>query len=581
MRRLRASSFSLRVSPQARASYLVLSRISRTFSITASRPSPGEYRRSDFSGQGYTSVYEPGLPPNGPLGGASLVGPPRVVPSKLKEHLDKYVVGQERAKKKLCTAIYNHYQRIQELQRLEDERAELDAQEQRQKMGHRHPIEDEYPGQEQTVEYHPPVTPFPEPTPSPIEAPLPEDRGQLGIQKSNVLLLGPSGVGKTYMVKTLAQVLNVPFSVSACTSFTSAGYIGEDVEACVQRLLAAAKYDVAEAERGIIFLDEIDKIATAKVNHGKDVGGEGVQQALLSIIEGTTLQIQGKAERGPSGRWLEGPKSPPPPGAGKETYTVRTDNILFICAGAFVNLGKIIQDRIAKGSMGFGAAVRSSKPESGVHETLVKGDDALFKKHLPFYVAPDTSPAGRVSKSLQTFNLLDLVEPADLQKYGMIPEFLGRIPTLCALSALDEDALVRVLTEPQNSLIRQYEQLFRNSGVELRFTTASLREIAKRALNMGTGARGLRVVLERMLEESMYAAPGSCIKHILITREVAQLKTAPLHFERGQSRSFYNTWNHEEALWEDEIRQLTEPDHPSSFQEYRKQGLMAGAGGCM
>jgi ATP-dependent Clp protease ATP-binding subunit ClpX len=332
------------------------------------------------------------------------------------------------------------------------------------------------------------------------------------------------------MVKTLARVLDVPFSISNCTSFTQAGYIGEDAETCVQRLLAAADYDVEAAERGIIILDEIDKIATAKMAHGKDVGGEGVQQALLGIIEGTTLQIQAKPERGGSGRSPgsgyspgsphDGSRGPgagagvPPPGGRGEVYNVRTDNILFICAGAFVNLHKVILERISKGSIGFGASVRSSNPEPGSHDTMLKGEDALFKKHLPFYIPPDTGDtaqptnAQKPTSAATMYNMLDLVEPIDLQKYGMIPELVGRIPTLCAVSALDEEALVRVLTEPRNSLIRQYEQLFRNSGVELRFTRAALREMAKRASGMGTGARGLRTVLERMLEETMFEAPG-------------------------------------------------------------------------
>lgn len=390
---------------------------------------------------------------------------------------------------------------------------------------------DEFPGQHTTVNMNP-VQPIPQSPPSTKFRPSAiADHGPPSIEKSNVLLLGPSGVGKTLMVKTLARVLDVPFSISNCTSFTQAGYIGEDAETCVARLLAAADYDVEAAERGIIILDEIDKIATAKMAHGKDVGGEGVQQALLGIIEGTTLQIQAKPERAsvkgpgsgyPPGSPHDGSRGPgagagiPPPGGKGEVYNVRTDNILFICAGAFVNLHKVILERISKGSIGFGASVRSSNPEPGSHETMLKGEDALFKKHLPFYIPPDTEDT-RLSQSTQQstasaaknmYNMLDLVEPTDLQKYGMIPELIGRIPTLCAVSALDEDALVRVLTEPRNSLIRQYEQLFRNSGIELRFTNYALRGMAKRASGMGTGARGLRTVLERMLEETMFEAPG-------------------------------------------------------------------------
>ena len=336
------------------------------------------------------------------------------------------------------------------------------------------------------------------------------------------------------MAKTLARVLAVPFSMSDCTPFTQAGYIGEDAEVCVQRLLAAANYDVAAAERGIICLDEIDKISTAKVSHGKDVGGEGVQQALLKIIEGTTLQIQAKQEkaaRGPGSPMNNYPTNSPlsggmmPPSSSSnsgnntssgpskaETYNVRTDNILFICAGAFIGLQKVIMNRIARGSIGFNSPIRSSSSSSsiasGSKDTIISvksgsAESKMFEKHLPFFSpqAPDQAP-------LTEYNPLDLVEPADLQTYGLIPELVGRIPVSAALSALDEEALVRVLTEPRNSLMRQYEQLFQLSGVELRFTRGALREVAKGSLQMGTGARGLRTVCERLLTETMFEAPG-------------------------------------------------------------------------
>ncbi len=386
---------------------------------------------------------------------------------------------------------------------------------------------DEYPGHQQAIPLHPPS--------SGLGAPPINDPSPLTLEKANILLLGPSGVGKTLMAKTLARVLSVPFSMSDCTPFTQAGYIGEDAEICVSRLLAAANYDVAAAERGIICLDEIDKISTAKVSHGKDVGGEGVQQALLKIIEGTTLQIQAKQEksaRGPgaptssyptnsplSGGMMGGPSSTSS-GSGNnssgpskaETYNVRTDNILFICAGAFVGLQKVVMNRIAKGSIGFGSPIRSSSSPSGSagnRDTTISvktgsEESKLYEKHLPFFTtqSPDQAP-------LTEYNPLDLVEPTDLQTYGLIPELVGRIPVSAALSALDEEALVRVLTEPRNSLMRQYEQLFQLSGVELRFTRGALREVAKSALDMGTGARGLRTVCERLLTETMFEAPGT------------------------------------------------------------------------
>jgi ATP-dependent Clp protease ATP-binding subunit ClpX len=437
------------------------------------------------------------------------------------------------------------------------------------------------------------------------------------------------------MAKTLARILAVPFSMSDCTPFTQAGYIGEDAEICVQRLLATANYDVAAAERGIICLDEIDKISAAKVSHGKDVGGEGVQQALLKIIEGTTLQIQAKQEksaRGPgsptsgyptnsplSGGMMGGPSS----GSGSsntssgpsksETYNVRTDNILFICAGAFVGLQKTVMNRIARGSIGFGSPIRASSNASGTsagnRDTTISvktgsEESKMFEKHLPFFStqSPDQAP-------LTEYNPLDLVEPTDLQNYGLIPELVGRIPVSAALSALDEKALIRVLTEPRNSLIRQYEQLFQLSGVELRITRGALREVAKSALDMGTGARGLRTVCERLLTETMFEAPGtsdfpltppsllhtndplpgSSIKYVLITEAVAQRKTAPIYLARGQQHRFQSLIATEEEEWDARNNKGKKEDSDGgesddgegsgglgSFQEYREKSTAAG-----
>jgi len=383
------------------------------------------------------------------------------------------------------------------------------------------------------------------------------------------------------MAKTLARVLSVPFSMSDCTPFTQAGYIGEDAEICVQRLLAASNYDVAAAERGIICLDEIDKISTAKASHGKDVGGEGVQQALLKIIEGTTLQIQSKQEKSSSSRSpnpstnyptnspLSGGVMSPTRSSSSgsnttsgpskaETYTVRTDNILFICCGAFVGLQKTIMNRLAKGSIGFNSPIRSSSrlssPSTGPSETSISvragsEESKLFEKHLPFFTT--TTPDNR----LQHYNPLDLLEPTDLQTYGLIPELVGRIPVSAALSALDEESLVRVLVEPRHSLIRQYEQLFQLSGVELRFTRGALREIAKTALGMGTGARGLRTVCERLLTETMFEAPGSSIRYVLVTERVAKREAAPVYMARGQQHKFHGVLAHEEEEWEARMKE--------------------------
>ena len=427
---------------------------------------------------------------------------------------------------------------------------------------------DEFPGHRQAIPLHPPT--------SSIGSPPLFDPSPTTLDKTNILLLGPSGVGKTLMAKTLARVLSVPFSMSDCTPFTQAGYIGEDAEICVQRLLAASNYDVTAAERGIICLDEIDKISTAKASHGKDVGGEGVQQALLKIIEGTTLQIQSKQERSSSSRnpnpSTNYPTNSPLSGgvmsptrssssgsnttsgpSKAETYTVRTDNILFICCGAFVGLQKTIMNRLAKGSIGFNSPIRSSSrlssPSTGPSETTISvragsEESKLFEKHLPFFTT--TSPDNK----LQHYNPLDLLEPTDLQTYGLIPELVGRIPVSAALSALDEESLVRVLVEPRNSLIRQYEQLFQLSGVELRFTRGALREIARTALGMGTGARGLRTVCERLLTETMFEAPGSSIRYVLVTERVARREAAPVYMARGQQHKFHGVLAEEEEEWE-------------------------------
>lgn len=442
------------------------------------------------------------------------------------------------------------------------------------------------------------------------------DSSPLTLDKANILLLGPSGVGKTLMAKTLARVLAVPFSMSDCTPFTQAGYIGEDAEICVQRLLAAANYDVAAAERGIICLDEIDKISTAKVSHGKDVGGEGVQQALLKIIEGTTLQIQAKQEKSSSSRSgspgssstttfptnsplsggvMGGPtsssSSPNNNSSGPskpETYNVRTDNILFIFAGAFVGLQKLILNRIAKGSIGFNSPIRSPSSSNNTNnQTTItvspnSSESKLFEKHLPFFTTTTPSPPG----AQREYNPLDLVEPTDLQSYGLIPELVGRIPVSAALSALDQDALVRVLTEPRNSIIRQYEQLFSLSGVELCFTRGALREIASSSLGMGTGARGLRTVCERLLTETMFEAPGSSIKHVLITAAVARRECAPVYLARGQQHKFQALIAAEEE--EFEAKNKLERGEGTgggdgggqgtagSFEEYREKSKAAG-----
>ncbi|KAI5207730.1 ClpX, ATPase regulatory subunit [Aureobasidium subglaciale] len=577
----------------------------RTLHSSAATLSSSSDFRSSLSGQGFTGYYEPG-DTEGPLRKASNIGAPKITPRALKRHLDQFVVGQERAKKVLSSTIYNHYQRIQEIQRQDEEAQELLE---RQARRSRHPVEDEFPGHHATIHSH--IHAWVPPSPPPTSSTL-EDSSPLTIEKSNIMLLGPSGVGKTLMAKTLARVLDVPFSMSDCTPFTQAGYIGEDADVCVQRLLAAANYDVEKAEHGIICLDEIDKIATAKVSNGKDVGGEGVQQALLKIIEGTTLQIQAKQERGnnsgrnnnqyPNGSPTNSPLSGgggaaggigQPPGK-SEVFNVNTSNILFICTGAFSGLHKTILDRVAKGGIGFGANVRSStSQDGGAQETTITDDDEMIRKHLPYYMPPTSeehpyNPSSKGKKA--TYNILDLVEPQDLQKYGMIPELVGRIPISCALSALDVNALVKVLTEPRNSLLKQYEQLFQLSSIELRITSAALHAIAETAYSMGTGARGLRTVLERLLGDSMFEAPGSDIKHIAITEDVAKRSSPALYFTREGKTRFNALIVREEEDWEDRKRgeEPTESDferraransrggHATTFEEYRQKATAAG-----
>lgn len=342
-------------------------------------------------------------------------------PKEIKEFLDQYVIGQDKTKKVLSVAVYNHYKRID----------------------------------------HEDVS------------------GDVELQKSNILMVGPTGSGKTFLVQNLARILNVPFAVADATSLTEAGYVGEDVETILLKLIQAADNDIEAAERGIIYIDEIDKIARKSENPSitRDVSGEGVQQALLKVIEGTNASV-------------------PPQGGRKhphqECLHIDTTNILFICGGAFDGVEKIISDRIGKKGLGFGAQIESKK-------------------------------------DVNLTELLNQMIPQDLLKFGLIPEFVGRLPVFTTLDQLDKATLIKILTEPKNALTKQYQMLFGFDNVELEFTSEAIEAIADKAIERNTGARGLRSIIEESMSDIMFETPSDdTINKVIITKECITDKAAPI-----------------------------------------------------
>ncbi|KAI0398931.1 P-loop containing nucleoside triphosphate hydrolase protein [Xylaria palmicola] len=482
-------------------------------------------RTSNFN-SGFTSSYDPTEEGGrGPMFSKTSPGVPRFYPRDLKRRVDEYVVGQDRAKKTISAVIFNHYQNIRRRQYQEEQLRKREEKLMRQAIARDrnarerdpHPVDDDYPGHHDSIQdMH---QAWERGQQNAAEFYVPEDRDRqppVKIDKSNILLLGPTGVGKTYILETLSKKINVPFTICDCNSFTQAGYIGQDVETCIERLLIESNYDVRAAEHGIVVLDEFDKIAKRETMNGRDVGGEGVQQALLKLVEGTKVTVNVKDNRssrsaspittnytGPgSASSTSGPQAAPPPSGKVDQCTIDTSNILFVMCGAFVGLDKVILNRVSKPTMGFGSELRNRSPTDNNQTDL---PPKLFS-HIPH------RPAN--AEDVSSLTALDLTTPEDLQAFGFIPELIGRVHNIVALSPLSRADLVRILTEPRNSLVAQYTALFETYPSRLFFTQKALGAIAGRAEKARTGARGLKMEMERVLAEPMFDAP---IPYVLVT----------------------------------------------------------------
>ncbi|KAI0202544.1 P-loop containing nucleoside triphosphate hydrolase protein [Astrocystis sublimbata] len=504
----------------------------RALSTTVIRRSTLPPRSTNFD-SGFTTSYDPNEQGRGPMfTSKSSVGVPQFYPRDLKKRVDEYVVGQDRAKKTISSVIFNHYQNLRRRQHQEEQDHKLEEKMMRQAIARErnfheretHPLDDDYPGHHESTQHlHRPWEP---PEQKNTEFYIPEDPSHetpVKIDKSNILLIGPTGVGKTYILETLSKKINVPFTISDCNSFTQAGYIGQDVETCIERLLIESNYDIKAAEHGIIVLDEFDKIAKRETMNGRDVGGEGVQQALLKLVEGTKVTVNVKDNRssrsaspittnytGPgSSSSTSGPQAAPPSSGKAEQCTVDTSNILFVMCGAFVGLDKVILNRVSKPAMGFGSELRNRSSDNNAAAADLP--PKLFA-HLP-HRSPNTPDD--VSK----MTALDLTTPEDLQGFGFIPELIGRVHNIVALSPLSREDLIRILTEPRNSLVAQYTALFETYPSKLFFTRKALEAIAERAEKARTGARGLKMEMERVLAEPMFDAP---VPYVLITEKTVK-----------------------------------------------------------